>query len=275
MQYTVLTNLIRGSSCRRRGGAIVGGPAYTTRRDWSTGNMASKREHLKSVDSPPAGPTRATTTSFRIPTYWYNRARDEAKRLDISLSQMYLRALTHYFGTFEASAWETDDDPDSYDSTRFYTHSEDRKGHSFHVRTNIPKPLAGELSSLVQSGMVPAYRSIGDVARDAIYHRTKQIAQMIDNGELEQTVDMAMLLSDELQIMDEAEHAQQLIETLRANAQSMFSRDSSPARLKKYLAQRREIASSIPEQYRPDYIAVIEDYEKRVSKVEKKNTRRR
>ena len=217
---------------------------------------------------------RATTTSFRIPVYWYQRVKDEARRLDMSLSQVYLRALTTYFGTFENESWDTIDDPDAYDPSRFYTHSEDRRGHSFHVRANIPKPLGGELSSLVQSGMVPAYRSIGDIVRDAIFHRTKQISRMIDDGRLEQTVDMAMLLSEEMQLMDEAEHAQQLIEALRTNAQSMLTREGPTSqRLKRYLATRRDIVDTIPEQYRDDYLAAVEEYEKRIERTEPKRRR--
>ena len=218
--------------------------------------------------------SRTITTSFRAPTYWYEKVRDEAKRLDRSLSYVYLKAITDYFDTFDSASWETVDD-DFYDPSRFYTHSEDRKGHSFHVRANIPKPLAGELSALVQSGMVPAYRSIGDIARDAIYHRVKQITAMIDNSELESAVDMAMLLSEELQIVDEAQHAEQLIDVLRTNAQAMFAREGSTTRLKRYLATRREVADSIPEPYRDDYLAAIEDYEKRISKVEGKAGGRR
>jgi len=236
--------------------------------------MPKPKTNLKAVPDDTPGASRATTTSFRIPTYWYNMAREEARRLDVSLSSVYLRALTTYFGTFDNQSWDTIDDPDAYDPSRFYTHSEDRKGHSFHARANIPKPLAGELNSLVQSGMVPAYRSIGDIVRDALFHRTKQIARMIDNGELEQSVDMAMLLSEEMKLMDEAEHAQQLIEALRTNAQTMIARDGDRERLKRYLAQRRETADSIPEQYRADYITAIEDYEKRIAKVEKPRRRR-
>lgn len=217
---------------------------------------------------------RAVTSSFRIPSYWFDKVQAEARRLDVSLSQVYMRALTEYFETFDSESWSTIDDQDYYDPSRFYTHSEDRKGHSFHVRANIPKPLAGELASLVQSGIVPAYRSIGDIVRDSIYHRVKRVSQMVDDGELEQAVDMAMLLSEEIKMVDEAAHAEQLIDALRTNAQSMFARDGSTARLKRYLAQRREVADSIPEPYRDDYIAAIEDYEKRIERVEKKPKRR-
>lgn len=226
--------------------------------------------------SPDSKPQRATTTSFRIPTYWYNRVKEEARRLDISITQVYLRALTRYFDAFNTeSSWETIDDPDAYSPSRFYTHSEDKKGHSFYVRAPIPKPLAGEINAIIQSGTVPQWRSMGDVVRDAVNHRVKYISKAIDNAELETAVDMAMLLADELRLMDEAEQAQELIEAVRLNAQAMIARDATPARVKKYLAQRREVADMIPEPYRPDYLDAISELESRLAKVEKKQNRRR
>ena len=218
---------------------------------------------------------RSTTTSFRIPTYWFDKVQEEAQNRDESLSAIYLRALTQYFGTFDNESWATVDDAEFYDRSRFYTHSEDKKGHSFHLRANIPKPLGGELGALVQSGMVPAYRSVGDIVRDAVYHRVKEVSMMIDAGEVEQAVDMAMLHAEEVKLLDEAQQAEALIEALRANAQAMFSREGGQSRLKRYLAQRREIADSIPEPYRVDYLAAIDDFDQRIAKEEAKTTKRR
>jgi len=225
-------------------------------------------------DQPTAIPSqRATTTSFRIPVFLFNKCNEESERLGTSLSRIYLRALTQYFETFSVESWATVDDQDAYDPTRFYTYSQDKKGHSVTIRVNIPKPLAGELSNLAKSGTVPAYRSTEDVVRDALYHRTKQIARMVDNGELEVSVDMAMLMSDEMQMMDESEHAEQLIDAVRTNAQTIYNRDGgNVTRLKRYLAQRREMADSIPTPYRKDYLSAIEDYEKRI---EPKKARRK
>ncbi len=209
---------------------------------------------------------RALTTSFRIPIVWHNRVKAEAERLDISLSQVYLRALMEYFNVFQDSSWSTDS-PEVYDPSRFYTHAQDKKGHSNTIHFPISKPLAGEIAALVASGMVPAYRSPGDVMRDAIYHRLKQVAKMTDNGELDTAVNMAMLMSDEMKLVDEAQTAEALIDAVRSNAQDIYSRGGagSTARLRRYLAERRDIADSIPMPYRTDFISAIEDYEKRIA----------
>ena len=239
--------------------------------------MAKSNLHAVPSDDA-AKPQRAQITSFRIPTYWYKKAQDEARRLDISITQVYMRALTQYFEFLKEgeSSWDVIDDEDGYSLSRFYTRSEDKKGHSFQTpRVGIPKPLAGEINSLIQSGVVPPWRSIGDVIRDSLYHRLKWMGKAIDNAELEQTVDMAMLLAEEMQLMDEAEHVGELISAMRENAQGMIARDATPARVKKYLAQRREIADQIPEAYRREYLEAVEDFEKRVSRVSKKRNPRK
>jgi len=231
--------------------------------------------NLKAVPNQPLVPNqRATTTSFRIPVYWYNKVKEEADRLNVTLSTIYLRALTQYFGTFSEEAWGTADESD-YDPMKFYTRSQDKQGHSITLHIPIPKPLAGELGHLASSGMVPAYRSIQDIARDAIYHRAKQVAQMLDNGELDVAVNMAMLLSDEILLQDQATQAEHLIDALRTNAQAEYARGGagSTARLRKYLATRLELADSVPDPYRADYLAVIEDFQKRITpKAKKKPT---
>jgi len=243
--------------------------------------------HLKPVEATkPTKPTsvsdripaRPVTSSFRIPVYWFEKVRDEAKRLDTSISQVYLRALSHYFGTFDSESWMTTEDAEVYETSKFYTKSQDTKGHSTTMRANVPKPFAGEVASLVASRIVPAYRSTGDVVRDALYHRLKAISRMIDDGDLEQVVDMAVLISEEKRIEEEVEESVTLTSIMRSNAQNMLARGSL-SQLRRYLAQRREHSSAIPEPYRDDYLAAIADFETRIDRAEskrpKKNTRRK
>jgi hypothetical protein len=55
----------------------------------------------------------------------------------------------------------------------------------------------------------------------------------------------------------------------------MYSREGDRVRLKRYLAQRREIADSVPEPYRNDYLAAIDDFDQRLAKEDTKTTKRR
>jgi len=218
------------------------------------------------------GKPTTTVTSFRISTYWYDKVKAEAEKNNSSMSQIYHRALAEYFGQkISNESWEVDEG-DFYDPNEFYTASQDKKGHSFHMRVNLPKPLGGLLYGLIQSAVVPQYRSVEDIARDAVYHRVKQIARAIDDGELEATVDMAMLHAQELQITETAQHAEELIDAMQTNAAMMWQRDDMKA-LKKYLAERRQVADSLVEPFKRDYLAVLKTYEDRIVKEEKRKAK--
>ena len=228
--------------------------------------MATRKLEAVSDEAiPDRNPTRARsrTTSFRIPTYWWEKVKAEADKHNVPISQIYNRALQAYFETGQPVSWETTDQ-DFYDPLAFYTRSEDKKGHSFHLRAPIPKPVAGEMNALIASQTVPQYRSVGDIVRDAIYHRLKYIANAYDQGELEQVIDMAMLLAEEIQLTDERVHAEQLIEQMRTNAEALWQKDRG--RLKRHLATRREVADSLASPYRDDYLAVLIEYERRLAK---------
>lgn len=232
---------------------------------------------LEAVPDPDApqrrGKPQSTTTSFRIPTYWFDKVKEEAEKSNVSMSAIYTRALTAFFDQHISSSWETTDE-DFYDPNRFYTHSEDKKGHSFHLRAPIPKPFAGELHALIKSGAVPQYRSLGDIVRDALFHRVKAVSQMIDDGTLESSVDMMMLLAEEIQMQDEAETAEHLIDAMHVNAQGMWARGDHP-RLKRYLAGRMESAENLVEPYRSDYIGVIKKFEKMLAKEARSKKRKK
>ena len=233
----------------------------------------TKLEAVPDPDTPQRRGKPATqVTSFRISTHWFDKVRAEAEKNNTSASQIYHRALAEYFGQkISNESWEVEDD-DFYDPNEFYTASQDKKGHSFHMRVNLPKPLGGQLYGLIQSAVVPQYRSVEDVARDAVYHRVKQIARAIDDGELEAVVDMAMLHAQELQITETAQHADELIDAMQTNAAMMWQRGDMRA-LKKYLAERRGVADSLVEPYRTDYLAVIKNYESRLVKEEKRKAK--
>jgi len=220
------------------------------------------------------GKPPTTVTSFRISTHWFEKVKDEAHRQNTSASQIYHRALAQYFDqVVSADTWEVEDD-DFYDPNAFYTASQDKKGHSFHARVNLPKPLGGAIGALIQSAAVPQYRTVEDVARDAIYHRVKQIARALDDGELEAQVDMAMLVAQELHIIETAQHADELIDAMQTNAAAMWARADYKG-LKKFLAERRSVSENLPEPHRTDYLAVIKNFETRLRKEERRQAKRK
>lgn len=58
-----------------------------------------------------------------------------------------------------------------YDVSRFYTRATDGQGHKESIHVKIPPYIARLMAELVESGAVPAYRTSGDIVRDALVHR--------------------------------------------------------------------------------------------------------
>lgn len=98
----------------------------------------------------------------------------------------------------ETSGWGTQSGTgkdSEYDRRRFYVQSTNRHNHSASVRIfsrkvaqdaglpeiiNIPLEMAAEVSNVVADPRNP-YRSIQDLARDALYHRLHDLAEMSHN----------------------------------------------------------------------------------------------
>jgi len=209
----------------------------------------------------PGKPRGRRVTSLALPEYWREKVEGEAKREGISNTQVFLRGLQSYFERAESRSWDALDD-DDYDEAAFYTRTQDKKGHSASFRITVPSHLGGELRNLVQSGALPAYRSAEDVFRDALVHRMKRIAAMLEDGSLSQAVDIAMLISDELELIYQADSAEELIARVDENFRRIVAEHDGPARAKVYLAGRRDHADSLAEPYRSAYldrIDVLED----------------
>lgn len=219
--------------------------------------MTKPTGHLRPVDGEATSSrTKKVRTSFILPQRWKDFLDEEAARQHTSMAAVILRAISDYANRNSgATSWETVDD-NLYDPLAFYTASQDRHGHSFHLRVNIPKPLAGEMGSLVQSGEIPQYRTLEDIARDAIVHRVKKIAQMLEDGDLERAVDLFALRAQEQRLLDMEEEAEEVMDLIRQNVIRLRARH--PAGLKAYLAEREEYAEHFPEPHRSELLALIE-----------------
>lgn len=68
---------------------------------------------------------------------------------------------------------------DGYSPDQFVTPACDQKGHSERVRINLPPDVMPALGQIVASGRFEAFRSVHDVIRDAVYHRTWYLADQL------------------------------------------------------------------------------------------------
>lgn len=79
------------------------------------------------------------------------------------------------------AAWTTaDSDLDGYTPDQFYCEAADKKGHSANLSTTIPPGIYSELTTLIESGMIPQYAKKADFLRDAVRHRLAWLAQNVE-----------------------------------------------------------------------------------------------
>lgn len=203
------------------------------------------------------------TTSFTATPAMKARLERAATIEGTSQTEIILRALNTYFERLDRRAWGTVDSEDHYDPTRFYTYGSDKHGHSSEIRVHLPKSLMGELSRLVESQQIPEYQRPVHILRDGLYHRVKQLSRMLDDGELDRAVNMAILLSEEEAMKAETAEARSLIDAVRSNCQDLYDQGDIE-RLREYLSDRAGKADAVPQRFRPEYEGVLKDYRNRI-----------
>ena len=96
-----------------------------------------------------------TRSFYSRPELWH-RIEEIASAEGVSVSAVINRAVHEYLQRdFTRSSWDTMPDDEWYDERRFYTYSQDKKGHSVTAKFAIPKNVAGGIRRLVDSGSIP------------------------------------------------------------------------------------------------------------------------
>jgi hypothetical protein len=217
---------------------------------------STPQPNLRSIEG--SGRKQATKrTSFVVPTAWDEYLTTVANQQRSTRTQVILEALAlHKAERSPVSLFDTEDTDDFYDPLKFYTASQDTHGHSLQLRVTFPKPVVGEMAALVERRDVPAYMSKEMIIRDAVYHRLKIIARALDDGELESVVNVAMIHAEEVMMADLDEQAEQVVSAVNANVQRLNGQKQWEA-LRVYLAEREELAESLPEPHRGELIRVV------------------
>jgi len=219
--------------------------------------------------APSAPANLKVTTSFQCSPNMKRQLEEVSSREGVSQQEVVQRALREHFDKVDRRAWGTLDDDEHYDPHRRYTFGSDQKGHSSEIRVQIPKPLRGEIQQLVESGIIPEYRTAQHVARDALYHKVKQLAQQIDNEELDRAVDLSMLISDEEQVKAKDQEAKAFIAMVTDNLKSLMVQayeTNDYARVREYLVDRSGKAEVVPEAHRAEYENVLKEHRRLVRK---------
>lgn len=196
-----------------------------------------------------------------------------AQREGVSQSEIINRALGQYFSTkIVRSSWDTDDEGSWYDERKFYTYSEDKKGHSIQIRLWVPKNVAGQIGRVINSDQIPEYRSSQDFYRDALLHRAFRVAQWIDDGELQAEVGLAMMLAEEDAIKQMKADVEALVESTRENLTAAWERGDYDW-IEKHVNERLEKSTSVPENLRDDYVRLLKGFKDRLEEVRKGKVR--
>lgn len=204
------------------------------------------------------------TRSFYTQSELWAQLEEIASAQGVAVSTIINRAIHEYLQRdFTRSSWDTMPEDDWYDERRFYTYSQDKKGHSVTARFAIPKNVAGGIKRLVDSGTIPEIRSVSDFYRNAIFHWTRKVSQWVDDGELLSEMSWHQLQLEDETIRQSRRDFDSLIEGMRANMDE-FLREKDHSYMDTYLHQREQAASNIPEKYRDDYMRVLGVYRQKL-----------
>lgn len=216
---------------------------------------------------------KRTPRSIAVSDKVWAQVRTEAAEAGESMSQVVNQALAVFFRTkHDRGAWETMDPSEQYDPLKFYTATEDRNGHSVQIKVTVPKNVAGIISSVVQSGKVPEYRTQTDFYRDAVIHRGKVVANLIDSEELGHEIDLHVMVSEEKYIKQQKADVEGLIQSFEENMDEALQRlDFDWA--EEHLHNRSNRIDSIPERYKAQYIEVLYKYRDRLENIKRTRSR--
>lgn len=218
-----------------------------------------------------ASRTSRKAKSFSTTEQRWRQIEEEARVHNVPLSAIVNEALDQYFQKKVArSSWETTDEGQWYDRRKFYTYSEDKKGHSSQVRIRVPKNLSGQVHRIIGTGIIPELRSVNDFLRDAITHRAYEVAQWIDDGELKAEVHMMALRSEEARVKQTRLDAEALIGETRENLESAYRRGDFEW-IVNHIGDLYGNTSAIPELYRNEYVAMLDEFMNKEGVREKAN----
>ena len=209
--------------------------------------------------SPMSGNGNRIAKSFSTSVEMWDAIEEEAHRRGVSLSHIVNEALGMMMRTkIDRDAWDTIDSSEHYDPLKFYTSSEDRRGHSGTLKFAVPKNVMGQIKRIIDAGQIPEYRGLSDFGRDAIMHRAKFLAQALDDGVLNAEVDMHLMISEQERIQQQKSDFEHLRTMSAANITDAFGRRDYEW-IRETLGQLSAQTTNIPERYRDQWVMFLQE----------------
>jgi len=139
----------------------------------------------------------------------------------------------------------------TYDPSKYYTEASDKSGRGDPANARIPPQIAGTIAALVQSAKIPEYRTQSDFIRDAIVHRLHTIGEKIDDGDIIRTVNMVILLNDEIHNSRAKDDFHALVALIKTRHFDYAAKSMEKGN--EYVKGRLAEIDSIPEDFQEDY----------------------
>ncbi len=208
------------------------------------------------------------TKSFYTSSEIWTQLEDIASADGVSVSNVISRSIHEYLQKdFLRSSWDTLPEDNWYDERRFYTYSQDKKGHSVVARFSVPKNIAGHIKRIVDSGVIPELRSAADFYRNAIFHYSRKVGQWIDDGEVLTTLTWYELYLEDETMMQARKDYDAFIDSMTANLDEAL-REGDYKHLESYLNTRANRSALVPEKHRAEYMELIERYREKLKLVQ-------
>lgn len=153
------------------------------------------------------------------------------------------------------TAWTTSND--GYDARSFYTQSSDSKGHHAKIQVKIPTNIAGEISRLVQSGVIPEYDTAQALIRDAIVHRLHAVNEWIKDEGLRRTITMWTIHEDAIHKANQREQFKEMMHSIDEHSQFLINRGNQDA-AREYVNDLLSKTDAVPQEFRSEYIGNLE-----------------
>jgi len=151
-----------------------------------------------------------------------------------------------------ANRWDVNV-PMGYNPNGYYTQASDKKGHSAKITVKVPVNIAGEISTIVQSGKISELRTTQDFVRSAVVHYLHQLQAIIDDPDLERKITMWTIHDDAMKKRQAREQYTEMMVAVEEHIAHLSSTGQT-AKLREYLSDlldKSELA--IPEEFRPEY----------------------
>lgn len=164
---------------------------------------------------------------------------------------------------------EEEDLTQGYDVSKFYVKGSDtKKGQQReHFRVYLQPHLADQIAELIASKNIPQYRTVGDMFRDAMFHRLTYLREQISSGELKRLLNHEMFKSEMAAVRIEMDIQNENVRTAQGLINDALS-SSDRGVMERMVGLAERYLGVTREPYRSKIQAMIDSVGKRLKEME-------